>query len=265
MPRAEEESGCQLEMENITHSLVGLALGEVAVQLTGGDSSTRRRFWMMSLIANNFPDVDTVLGPVTGGKIGYLLQHRGYTHTFVMAIPQALFLWSLFWLWYRRRGGMGHGLVLLVLAVTGIGTHIALDSLNSYGVHPFWPWVDRWFYADTLFIVEPWIWLSLLPALYFSAPSPTIRLLLVGVFLLGTGVVWWAPYIPVVIALAMTTWACGLFYFSLGMNPKRRPGFGLAAALVVVGVFFPCPNTAGQLSWKPSLPPTPRRVSTMLF
>jgi len=39
--------------------------------------------------------------------------------------------------------------------------HIAFDAFNNYGVHPFAPFEDRWFYGDAVFIIDPWLWLTL--------------------------------------------------------------------------------------------------------
>lgn len=33
-----------------------------------------------------------------------------------------------------------------------------MDSLNSYGVHPYWPVRNRWFCGDAVYIVEPLYW-----------------------------------------------------------------------------------------------------------
>jgi inner membrane protein len=50
---------------------------------------------------------------------------------------------------------------LLLLSCISIWSHPALDSLNTYGVRWFMPFSERWFYGDTLFIVDPWVWLAL--------------------------------------------------------------------------------------------------------
>jgi inner membrane protein len=42
-----------------------------------------------------------------------------------------------------------------------IWSHPALDTLNTYGVRWLMPFSGRWFYGDTLFIVDPWVWLAL--------------------------------------------------------------------------------------------------------
>ena len=50
---------------------------------------------------------------------------------------------------------------LLFLAAVAILSHPALDTLNTYGVRWLMPFSGRWFYGDTLFIVDPWMWLAL--------------------------------------------------------------------------------------------------------
>jgi inner membrane protein len=50
---------------------------------------------------------------------------------------------------------------LLLLSGIAILTHPALDTLNTYGVRWLMPFSGRWFYGDTLFIVDPWMWLTL--------------------------------------------------------------------------------------------------------
>lgn len=50
---------------------------------------------------------------------------------------------------------------LLLLSCISIWSHPALDTLNTYGVRWLMPFSERWFYGDTLFIVDPWIWLAL--------------------------------------------------------------------------------------------------------
>ena len=50
---------------------------------------------------------------------------------------------------------------VLVLATLAILTHPILDTLNTYGVRWLMPFRSDWFYGDTLFIVDPWMWLIL--------------------------------------------------------------------------------------------------------
>jgi inner membrane protein len=50
---------------------------------------------------------------------------------------------------------------LLLLAFVSVLTHPLLDLCNTYGVRLLMPISRRWFYGDTLFIVDPWMWLAL--------------------------------------------------------------------------------------------------------
>src|SRR5690606_20069063 len=69
------------------------------------------------------------------------------------------------WLWHRWRGQqatdappLNMGMILL-LSFIAVWSHPLLDWLNTYGVRLLMPFDGRWFYGDTLFIVDPWLWL----------------------------------------------------------------------------------------------------------
>lgn len=162
-------------MDNLTHSLAGLAVGELIHRTLPPEpdaarQSTRRRMLLVSCwAANNFPDLDLLLKGRLPEPIGYLLDHRGHTHTLLFALPQALLLMALVWLlWPAARSLLrtSSAARLGLVAASGIGLamHIGFDFLNSYGVHPFYPFDARWLYGDTLFIVEPLLWMA------FGAP-----------------------------------------------------------------------------------------------
>jgi inner membrane protein len=50
---------------------------------------------------------------------------------------------------------------LLLLSYVGVLSHVALDLLNNYGVRLLMPFSGRWFYGDSVFIVDVWLWLTL--------------------------------------------------------------------------------------------------------
>jgi inner membrane protein len=50
---------------------------------------------------------------------------------------------------------------ILLLAVIAVTSHPLLDFLNSYGMRFLAPFSYRWFYGDTLFIIDPWVWVAL--------------------------------------------------------------------------------------------------------
>jgi inner membrane protein len=49
---------------------------------------------------------------------------------------------------------------LLLLAYAGLYSHVFLDYLNNYGVRLLTPIDWRWFYGDSLFIIDLWLWLA---------------------------------------------------------------------------------------------------------
>ena len=168
-------------MDNVTHSLAGLLLAESAVQLRGrgeGDLPSprfRAVAAVSSMIAANLPDADLLYTGVGGDHLSYMLQHRGYTHTVVMALAGALLVWAVSILALRGQGPAvdqsrdRRWLLGLLLASTL--SHVLLDWTNSYGVHAFWPFDNRWQYGDAVFIVEPWLWIVAVPALVLATTS----------------------------------------------------------------------------------------------
>ncbi len=154
-------------MDNITHSLIGVAVGDWASRkkatATKVENPTQRRLWIWSsILANNFPDLDTLYTSITPAPLGSLLHHRGHTHTLVGLIPQWFLIMALL---YFLRKPLRFQSVLRqdwkiagVLTAIGLCLHIFADSWNSYGVHPFFPFWNNWVYGDAIFIVEPYIW-----------------------------------------------------------------------------------------------------------
>ena len=50
---------------------------------------------------------------------------------------------------------------LLLLSYLGVLLHVFMDWTNSYGVRLLMPFSERWFYGDALYIVDPWLYLTL--------------------------------------------------------------------------------------------------------
>jgi inner membrane protein len=158
-------------MDNLSHSLVGLAVGELVHRSLPADADparqrTRRRLMLVSCwAASNFPDLDLVLGGRLPSPLGYLLHHRGHTHTLLLEIPQALLLFALLWLLWPGardllRASKPARAGLLAAVAAGFLLHLGMDALNSYGVHPFYPFDPRWVYGDMVFILEPVFWVA---------------------------------------------------------------------------------------------------------
>ena len=147
-------------MDNLCHTLVGLGLAESGLKRkTALGTATL-------LVGANLPDLDVLAylwGPVTA--LGF---RRGWTHGVL-----ALALWPLIlaglmlaWdRWVRRRREPGAAPAdtrwLVGLAAIAVTSHPLLDFLNTYGVRFLMPFNGRWYYGDTLFIVDQWVWLAL--------------------------------------------------------------------------------------------------------
>lgn len=181
-------------MDNLTHSLTGLAVGELISRSLPPEPDqarqrTRGRLLLVSCwAASNFPDLDLVLTPLLPAPLGYLLHHRGHTHTLLYALPQALLLAAILWLlWPAARALLAHsaqarrGLLLAIGA--GFLLHVSMDYLNSYGVHPFYPLDPRWFYGDMVFIIEPVFWIAFGVPLALMATRRISKLFLLGMLI----------------------------------------------------------------------------------
>lgn len=155
-------------VENITHSLLGATLAELTLPETASRSQ-RRVFFTVGIVASNLPDADLLYTSITAEPLGYLLHHRGHTHTLVGLAGQALLIVAVYMLpaISRHVGELRPRLWALIAA--SLLSHLTLDSWNSYGVHPFWPLSNRWYYGDTIFIVELLFWTILGGALWMNS------------------------------------------------------------------------------------------------
>lgn len=148
-------------MDNLTHSLVGALIGQAGLKRRTGLAMPAL------VIGANLPDIDATC--VVYG-IESLAMRRGITHGPVAWVALPLALAGLLW-WYdrwqaqrgTRPGGRAHVRFgwLLALAFIACLTHPALDWLNNYGIRLLAPFSNKWFYGDTLFIVDVWLWLGL--------------------------------------------------------------------------------------------------------
>lgn len=236
-------------MDNLSHSVVGLAVGELVQRSLATEPDplsqrVRRRMLLLACwAASNFPDLDLVLTPLLPQPLGYLLHHRGHTHTLLYALPQALLLVAMIWLlWPGARRLLTHSATArrgLALAV-GLGflLHLAMDFLNSYGIHPFYPLDKRWLYGDMVFILEPVFWIAAGVPLAMMVKRRFLRLPLLGLlagvplFFAGAGFLHWGS----VALLGLVGLTVGAVQARAGGNGRRGLAAGLAACLAFVAV-----------------------------
>lgn len=224
-------------MDNVTHSLAGLVLAESMTRLRAHSTVAERPAALgamtaiSSIVAANLPDADLFYSGVGGNRLRYMLHHRGYTHTVVVAVLGAVLLWALVSLFLRWRArawpGRSDSRWLLALLLAGTLSHLVLDWTNSYGVHPFWPFDDRWRYGDAVFIVEPWLWIVSVPALVAAGTSRIGRVLLSLVLVAGLGLAWRVDAVSTGAAVILTVGAA----LSVALARVLRPDGRIVAAI----------------------------------
>ncbi len=153
-------------MDPICHTLVGAALAE---------SGLKKRTSLATatlLIAANAPDVDFL--SMFWGSETALWFRRGVTHGLLGLVVLPLLVTGVMLSWERfarRRAGRASDLRLsqiILLSYIGVATHPVLDFLNVYGIRWLMPFSDRWYYGDTLFIVDPWVWVMLAAGIFVT-------------------------------------------------------------------------------------------------
>jgi inner membrane protein len=150
-------------VDNLTHSLVGAVMGRMGLKRLSP------RAMPALIIAANLPDIDSFVAGAVGCEP--IAVHRGFTHGIGGLVTLPFLAVAIIWLWEKLRPGKEGPLKLgglLLACFLGVLSHPLLDLMNTYGTRVLEPFSHRWFYADTLFIVDPWIWLMLILGLEMS-------------------------------------------------------------------------------------------------
>lgn len=235
-------------MENITHSLVGATLAEL--MLPARATVTQRRvFFIAGIAAANLPDADLLYTRITPPPLGYLLHHRGHTHTIVGCAVMAVCGWLLTRLIPPARRFIAESPQRFWwLIIAALSSHLVLDSWNSYGIHPFWPLNNRWYYGDAIFILEPWFWVLL--GIPIAANSPTLRrriVLVAGLIALTLAAVWFGM-MPAGALAAIAAIGVVLAFATRRAAPRARSATALATVALFVASMFGLSHLARGLS-----------------
>ncbi len=152
-------------MDNVTHSLTGLALARVGLKRFSPHATA------LLVLSANAPDADIVAA--SRGALPYFEAHRGYTHSVfflpLMAVVTVVVIAAV----SRRRLPW---LNAWMLCCIGVASHLLIDWTNSYGVRFLLPFSSRWFHLDLNSLYDGWI----MAALVFAAVWPLFSKLVSG-------------------------------------------------------------------------------------
>jgi inner membrane protein len=135
-----------LTVENLSHTLLGIAIANSGVQQRHGPVAT----WGLA-IAANLPDIDTVVR--FWGTEHYLIYHRTLTHSVFGLLILPLLL--AYFLRVFNRSVPFRSLYLI--GVVGVLSHITLDLLTAWGTMLFFPLVEKRFSLPWVFIIDPYV------------------------------------------------------------------------------------------------------------
>ena len=131
---------------------------------------------------------------------------------------------------------------LFWLSLAGVVSHPFLDWLNTYGIRLLMPFSDRWFYGDTLFIVDPWLWIILGSALMIAWTVHRRGVLLWTV--VGAGTTLLILFNPVVPAWTRIAWLISLavlvgarLLLPVAARPRAAGGALVIAAIYVATMY----------------------------
>lgn len=239
-------------MDPLCHTLVGASLARTRLARPGLDLQEPAAVPLAGvtlILAANLPDVDFLWYFLDADQA--LAHRRGWTHGLLAQAVLPLVLWGVMLAWDRVRrrrnpavppAPAGH---LLGLAYLGVLTHPFLDWLNTYGMRWWMPFDGTWSYGDTLFIVDPWIWLVLGGAVFLAGPPRgwgpwAWRGLWAALAVMATGAVFLGPSELPGAVVARGLWISGLLgvaglAVSGPVTPTRRRRWaeGAVAALAV--------------------------------
>lgn len=214
----------------MAHTLVGAALAETGLK------KHSRLATATLIVGANLPDIDAATMFISGDAALYF--RRGHTHGILAMLVLPLLLAAAIYLWQRWRGASRESdvgppfrpIVILALAFVAVWSHPLLDWLNTYGVRLLMPFDGSWFYGDTLFIIDPWLWLLAASGIVL-ARSRNRQALAGWVILLAvtSGLVLGAGFVS---GGAKLLWLLGLVAI---VGLRLRPGSDRAAVAVARG------------------------------
>lgn len=132
-------------MDPVTHAVVGLSIAVLA-----GEPLAFSNPAIIGCMAGAvIPDGDIIMQ--LKGDYVYLKNHRDMSHSIPMMFVYAGAITGLLWLLY----GSIELWKVMIFALLGCFSHIALDITNSYGAQILWPLSKKRITVDLLLIYDP--------------------------------------------------------------------------------------------------------------
>lgn len=150
-------------MDTITHGIIGALIGKAffaddspALRSRSEPPATTGRVAICAAtLGAVFPDIDTLAGPLAHNSLAIMTWHRGITHSIVLLPLWAIVLAFLTRSLARRFGWLAPTPpILFLIYVVGLGSHIVLDVITSFGTMVWSPVNNTRVAWDWLFIVD---------------------------------------------------------------------------------------------------------------
>lgn len=237
-------------MDPIAHTFFGASVAATGVR-------KKTRFATAAWIAGaNLPDIDAVV--TVFGRDTSLLLRRGLTHGVLAMLLLPLLLAAILYALDKRKpkpdSAPDFSLKwILLFSYLATWSHPLLDLMNTYGVRLLMPFDGRWFYGDTLFIIDPWFWLltgaSVLLGFSYTKRSISIWSVLT---ILATALITFGPS-PVG---AKILWAVAVLALAMLRRSKKQAfethaaRFGVATLILYIGMVFALARSAENKHWE---------------
>ena len=220
-------------MDNLLHSLVGAAIGGRLVP-SSASAPVRRAVLGAAIVAANVPDLDFAYVWITEPPLGFLLHHRGHTHTVAGAMLLAGLILLAVGLWQqpRRQEALSPPRLALVIGLA-VFSHILIDAANVFGVVFWYPLSTTWVFGDLSFIFEPWLWMVLGVPIARSASTTVRSVVLSAVTMAAVAAVAW-QLVPIVTLPMLAAAGLAWWRVSSATCTRRR----LTMALVGAATLF---------------------------
>jgi len=151
-------------MDPITHGLIGIALST----LSGHTMQLNDPVFLGCTLGAMLPDLDIVTH--VKGRLNYLLNHRGASHSLIALTGMAFGLGTALYLAFPTTSWTS----VFFWTLIGTMSHGAMDLLNSYGAELLWPFSRKKITVDMIMLTDPVVLCSFFLAFLISLKAPDL-------------------------------------------------------------------------------------------